>query len=56
MNNIKIDKYTVGKWIDGWTPKEIDEIFTDLINKDYTAEQLKQDFEEWMQDNIDEAH
>ena len=53
MTNIKIDKYTVGNWLEGWSQKEIDEMITDLINGYYTAEQLKQDFEEWLQDNKD---
>ena len=51
MNNTKIDRWTVGKWIEGWSQKEIDEMITDLINKDYTTEQLKQDFEESMEDH-----
>ena len=51
MTNIKIDKYTVGNWLEGWSQKEIDEMITDLINGYYTAEQLKQDFEESMEDH-----
>ena len=50
------DKWTVANWIERWEQKEIYEIITDLINKDYTAEQLRQDFNEWVLNNIDEAH
>ena len=51
--DIYSDRWTVGKWVDGWSQKEIDEMLTDLINGDYTVIQLRQDFQEWMQDNID---
>ena len=47
------DRWTVGKWIEGWSQKEIDEMITDLINEDYTVIQLNQDFKEWVSDNID---
>lgn len=53
---IVADKWTVANWIERWEQKEIYEIITDLINKDYTAEQLRQDFNEWVLNNIDEAH
>ena len=53
MTKITADRWTVGNWTEGWSQKEIDEMLTDLINGDYTAEQLRQDFEEWISDNID---
>ena len=45
-----VDRRVVSKWVDGWTPEEIDEVLTELINGEYTAEQLKQDLEEWAGD------
>lgn len=56
MATIIADRWTVADWVDGWSQKEIDEMLTDLINGDYTAEQLRQDFNEWVLNNIDEAH
>ena len=53
---IVADKWTVGNWLMYMDTKEIYEIVTDLINKVYTVEQLKQDFNEWVLNNIDEAH
>ena len=53
MATIIADRWTVADWVDGWSQKEIDEMLTDLINGDYTVIQLRQDFQEWMQDNID---
>ena len=45
-----IDPRVVSKWIDGRTPKEINEVLTKLINGEYTVDQLKQDLEEWAED------
>ena len=52
-NKIEVDKWTVGKWIVGWSQKELDELIIDLINGTYTTEQLSDDFDEWVADNID---
>ena len=41
----------VAEWIT--SESEWIEIITDLINGDYSQEALKQDFEEWLQDNKD---
>jgi len=39
---------SVHDWVDGWDAMETADRLLDLMNKAYTTEQLKQDFEEYL--------
>jgi len=39
---------SVRDWVDGWDAMETADMLLDLMNKAYTTEQLKQDFEEYL--------
>jgi len=39
---------SVHDWVDGWDAMETADMLLDLMNKAYTTEQLKQDFEEYL--------
>ena len=50
---VTVDRWLVNIWVDSLYQKEMVEIFTDLLNGDYIIENLKNDFRQWVDENME---
>jgi len=50
---VKVDRWLVTIWIESLYQKEMAEIFTDLLNGDYIIENLRKDFTQWVDENME---
>ena len=50
---VTVDRWLVNIWVDSLYQKEMVEIFTDLLNGDYIIENLKKDFRQWLDENME---
>ena len=50
---VTVDRWLVNIWVDSLYQKEMVEIFTDLLNGDYIIENLRKDFTQWADENME---